>query len=469
MTVTVRGISARTPTSFNVLRMDAGKPTTVATGMRAPGLRRWKWDGRANGKPAPPGVYLVQVATTDRAGNVGRTPAEVPPAPGDSPGPAGITVRSLAAQPPLRPVTAGSTTQFFVDARQRGYRWDVRRVGGRRPVRRGKVAGGVARPLTVRAPRGTSGLYLLELRAGHSTTRVPFVVQAAQRADLLVVLPALTWLGTDPVDDPPVLDGIPDTLSDAGGARVRWPRVFAGENGLPQGLQSGVAPLLEFLDRAGIRYDLTTDLDLALSRSPRASDRKGVLLAGSERWVTATLARRYRRYVLDGGRVATFGTETLRRGVTLRANQAGTAGELTRPTQPSRQDPFGASLSAVRTAKAPVTVEQLAGSASYGLLTGSPDGALGGFTQLEESAPPDAGRAKVLAALGEAPGAPDPTAPADAPAPAERYAMTAEQLGKGLIIRVGLPQWTARLGDPEVAQVTRNIADLLRGVKPKLR
>ena len=51
------------------------------------------------------------------------------------------------------------------------------------------------------------------------------------------------------------------------GGRVRWPRVFAGEDGRPAGFGS-VAALVRYLDRNKIRYDLTSDLDLALSRRP---------------------------------------------------------------------------------------------------------------------------------------------------------------------------------------------------------
>src|SRR3954466_3319590 len=89
--------------------------------------------------------------------------------------------------------------------------------------------------------------------------------------------------------------------------------------GLPAGCADGVAPLLVFLDRHGIRYDLTSDLDLDESTNPRASDRAGVLLAGPETWVTRTLARRLRRYVLDGGGVAPFRPRTPRPGRTPRA------------------------------------------------------------------------------------------------------------------------------------------------------
>jgi hypothetical protein len=464
----VRGISSRFRTRFRVLRTDEGEPREVARFQRAPGLRRAVWDGKAGGVPAGPGTYVVEVAVRDRAGNWGRTPISLPPPPGDDSGRGGITVRGVAAQPPLRPVTAGSRVEFFVDARRRGYRWTVRRPGARRPVKRGRVEPGGARPLAFRAPRGRSGLYMLRLRAGSSSTSVPFLVQARERADILVVVPAITWLGTDPVDDPP-FDGFPNTLERGG--PVRWPRVLSG-GGVPQGLRSQVAPLLVFLDRARLRYDLTSDLDLALSTGPRASDRKGVLLPAPARWVTRQLARRLRRYVLDGGHIATFGPETLRRGVTLRASAGESEGRLLRPTQPTDEDPFGAVLHKPRDAGAePAPLEPLAGDATYGLLTGT-DGVLEGFRRLEESRPLEPGmedRRRLIVGLGQQPPEPDPDAPADEPLPEPAYAMTATRLGDGLVIRVGMPEWQARLAEPEIAQVTRNIVDLLRGVTPKIR
>jgi hypothetical protein len=475
MSIVASGISRRSATRFRVIRTDTAEPQLVAKGSRAPGLRRWKWDGLSGGKPVPAGVYVVQVRVRDRAGNVGSNPVRVPFDAGDSPGPAGITVRTLAAQPPLRPVTAGEKADVFVDSRARPYRWAIRKVGGKRPVRRGKDAAGAEGPLRLRAPRGKSGLYLVELQSGRNRTEVPFLVQARERATMLVVVPAITWLGTDPVDDPPLRDGMPDTLDRAGGGRVSWPRVFASEDGRPTGFSSQVAPLLRYLDRNRIRYDLTSDLDLTLSTAPRASDRKAVLIAGSMRWVTRPLARRLRRYVQDGGHLATFGPDTLRRGVTLRANDPETAGELLRPTQPSAQDPFGARLEPVRRADAAEPISQLGGDPGYGLFVGT-GGTLEGFSAFEESAPPEeGGRAKVLGAMGVAPPEPDADAPADEPPPEARYALTAIRLGdaqdtrEGLIIRVGLPQWTRRLKEPQVAQVTRNIIDLLRGQEPKIR
>jgi hypothetical protein len=249
---------------------------------------------------------------------------------------------------------------------------------------------------------------------------------------------------------------------------VRWPRVFVGEDGLPAGFADEVAPLLVFLDRRRIRYDLTSDLDLDLSRNPRASDREGVLLAGSQRWVTRTLARRLRRYVSDGGRLAVMGADSLRRGVRLRVHESEDSGTLGRATQPAATDPFGNRIARERRTAAPVALSQLDGEdPAYGLMEGALE--LPGFTRFEETASIADGR--LLAAVGQ-PLTPEEEAEAAAtgtPARELRGALTAVRLGKGDIIRVGLPEWTQRLDVPEVAQVTRNIVDILRGVEPRIR
>ncbi len=130
-------------------------------------------------------------------------------------------------------------------------------------------------------------------------------------------------------------------------SRVRFPRPLAGADGsgLPEGFATQTAPLLALLDRARVRYDVTTDLALAASRSdPSPTDREGVLLAGPHRWIPRALAGRLRRYAERGGRVASFGTETLRRGVTVARRR----GRLERPTQPTQTDVFGARLRPLR-------------------------------------------------------------------------------------------------------------------------
>ena len=461
VTIRIGSLSRKFPTRLRIFRTDGPEPRPVAELRIPPGERSAEWNGRIEGKPAPPGIYLAQVTGRDRAGNVGSVPAEVPPAPGVKRGEPGITVRALAAEMPLRPVTAGEKLTVDVDARRRPYRWRLRRVGRSIPVAKGREGSG--KPVELTAPGGDSGMYLLELRSGRHRTTVPVLVQSRERARMLVVVPSLTWAATDQVDQD--YDGVPDTLS--GGRRVTWPRVLAG--GLPADLTDRVAPLLVFLDRANIRYDLTSDLDLMLTRNPRASDRQGVLLAGAERWITRSYARRLRRYVADGGTLASFGTESLRRGVAVLHNAEGTAGRFVRPTQPSVQDPFGTRFEPVRRAPDPVTLGLIGGDAGYGLLVGF-DGAMGGFSVLEESDPPGTGRGELLAALGveTAPPEEEPGVPEELPPPA-RPALAATKIGDGVMIRVGLPEWSQRLEQPQVAQITRNVADLLRGLEPKIR
>ena len=145
-----------------------------------PGERDGEWDGLAYGAPAPPGTYQVVAAVRDMAGNVGRSA----PAAG-----ARRRARSARRQRPRRcwrgrPPTrcaAGETATFSVDSRGRPYRWRLFRVGEPKPRRKGrKPSGG---ELKVRAPRGDSGVYVLD-SVGHDSTRVPFAVQGADaRAD----------------------------------------------------------------------------------------------------------------------------------------------------------------------------------------------------------------------------------------------------------------------------------------------
>jgi hypothetical protein len=400
---------------------------------------------------------MAVVVVRDRAGNRGTAPGVLPPVPGQVRGRPGVTVRQIAAQPPLGPVRAGRRVEFFVDSRRRSYRWSVRRVGASRPIKRGSAPPG--RTLGMRAPRGISGAYLLELRAGRTGIAVPFLVQAAARARLLVVVPAITWVGRDRVDGD--FDGLPDALDL--GRPVRVPRVL---DGLPDGFAEETAPLLVALDRARIRYDLTSDLALARSRDPRATDREGVLLAGAVRWVPTALAARLRRYVTDGGRVASFGADTLRRGVTLQD------GRLENPTQAAPVDAFGTRVGRLqRAAGPPPPLEPLQEDRTLGLLVGTA-GRLDGFAAVEESAPPRARRTRVLTAVGrEVPAERrDRAAERGEPPPEPRPALAATRQGSGFVVRVGLPDWGRRIfSDADVGQITRNIVDILRGVRPRPR
>jgi hypothetical protein len=458
--VRVRGTGRRAP-RLGVWRTDVQPPRRVAR-LRGTRSGRAQWDPTPDGGAATPGVYLIEASVRDSAGNLGSSAPDLPALPGEVRGRPGVTIRALAAQPPLIPQPAREPVKVLVDSRQRPYRWSTRRLGRSRPGREGSSATGEPR-LTFPAPGGASGVHLLELRSGPHRTRVPLLVRSPQDPKLLVVLPAISWLGRDRVDDDG--DGLPDTLEGRG--PVRWPRPFSGERGLPAGFADRVAPLLVSLDRAGVSYDVTTDLALSRGAGPQLAGHEGVVLAGSLRWIERPLALRLRRYVLRGGRMASYGVESMRRGVTV------TDDRLERPTQPSRRDPLGTVLEPVRrmtAAEAPAVLEPLEEQRGLGLLEGS-DGVLEGFTMVEESRRPSGLRARLLTALGQ-PLSDEETegdgrgAPIREPLPV----LAATRLGDGLFIRVGLPQWGRRLVvDDEVRQINSNIIDLLRGVRPRVR
>ena len=175
-------------------------------------LTPWKgqsttWDGTINGQPAPAGTYLVGLQVTDVTCNTGYFPVVIPPPPGTTPH-AGITVRYLAAQPPLVPVAAGSSATVYVDSRRRSYRWSLIRAGARKPTESGS-SDHVA--LSVPLPSSAARLYELSIASGPHRTAVPLVASSTRPERVLVVLPALTWQGLNPGDEDG--DGIPDTLA----------------------------------------------------------------------------------------------------------------------------------------------------------------------------------------------------------------------------------------------------------------
>ena len=190
----IKGVSPRYATQFRVLRTDDGKPREVTRfelrGGRAPhGLGR----AASTASRSPPGTYIVQSEVRDTAGNVGVTPAVLEVG-ADIPGRPGLTVRGIAAQPPLRPVTAGSRVEFRVDARGAPYRWRVRRVG--------RLGGAQARHgetdplLAFRAPEGAVGRLPARAALRAAGTR-PCRSSSRRRArsSMLVVVPTISWLG----------------------------------------------------------------------------------------------------------------------------------------------------------------------------------------------------------------------------------------------------------------------------------
>ncbi len=149
VTIHLLGLTKRGGT-VRIYRTDSpGAPRQVKSfGVRAGSTAIW--DGRIHRRPPAAGTYLIGVDTTDAACNTGHFPVSLPPAPGTTPH-AGITVRYLAAQPPLDPVPAGSPATVYVDSRHRPYSWTLTRTGARRPVARGS---GRTVALRVRLPAG---------------------------------------------------------------------------------------------------------------------------------------------------------------------------------------------------------------------------------------------------------------------------------------------------------------------------
>ena len=158
--------------------------------------------------------------------------------------------------------------------------------------------------------------------------------------------------------------------------------------------------------------------------------------------------------------MATFGADTLRRGVEVARTR------LLRPLPPVPDDPFGARLRPVRRlGEEEAVLQPVADEGGSGLLTGID--ALSGFEVVEESDPSERVQAALAAVDDEAIAAAEEAGEA---LPVTRPALTLSRLGDGRVIRVGLPEWGLRLQvDPAVRQLTRNIADILRGARPRIR
>ncbi|HEX5145493.1 MAG TPA: N,N-dimethylformamidase beta subunit family domain-containing protein, partial [Conexibacter sp.] len=425
------------------------------------------WDGRLNGRPAPPGTYLMGLLVADRSGNSGTFPRRLPPgAPGAQaplPGHAGVTVRRLAAAPPLTPVDGGHVATVLVDARGKPYAWALRRLGDAKVVAHGDGRG--AR-LRVRVPHVQSGLYALTLATGpgvpapahrgrhgrghrsaavargpvHRTT-VPLAVRTTKPRRVLVVLPALTWQGLNPVDDDG--DGMPNTLdaaSPAHGASAQLTRPFA--HGMPADVAAQEEPLLRFLDDQLMHYDLTTDVALATDAGPPLGSHAGVVLAGDERWITPQLRDKLRRWVHDGGRVWSLGTDSLRRLVRL-------DGDVLRdPSPPLPTDALGGRprQPLVRTpAGRPAT------------MTAYEQGRLGLFDDTS-GAFPGYDAYETLGGVA-------PSAQLDAAAGprADVPVIASWTLGSGFAVHTGLPQLAARAaaGDPDAQALVRQLWSIL--------
>jgi hypothetical protein len=438
VTVHLAGLEGRSARVL-IYRTDVAPPRRVGQLHVGFGARTVTWDGTLGGQPAPPGTYLMGVLAADRPGNVGTFPPGLPHRipPTRVVGHAGVTIRRLAVAPPLAPVDAGKIAVAFVDARGRTYDWALRRLGEPKVLAHGR---GADPRLRVRTPRGQSGLYELTLatrRGGYRTT-VPLVVRTTKPRGVLVVLPALTWQGRNPVDDDG--DGMPNVLDAGPRASALLTRPFA--HGMPAGFAQGEGALLRFLDDNLYRYDLTTDAALAGGDGPPLGAYRGVVLAGDPRWITPQLRAKLRRWVRDGGHVWSPGVDALRRTVRL------DGGELRAPSAPQPTDALGARPRQPlerASADAPATITTYE-EGTLGLFEGT-SGAFSGYDAFETLA-------------GVMPGARlDGQAGADAGVPV----IAAWTLGDGFAIHTGLPQLLekAQAGDPDADALVRRIWALL--------
>jgi hypothetical protein len=423
-------LRSRFPTSVKVYRTDPGaSPVPIADLGMLNGPGTVTWDGKRDGRYVRAGTYVVALETRDAAGNFARLPEELPPEAGYGeglPGRGGISVRYLAVQAPLgAPAVGGEPVEFYVDARGRPYTWALRRAGENRPRKSSRAT---RSKLRMQTPDGESGLFILEAATRRHSTQVPLAVQGLKRREVLVVLPAIGWQGLNRVDDDS--DGLVDTLDQ--GRPVRRDRVLA--NGLPSDLVTRVAPLLIFLDRQRYRYDLTTDLALATGNGPPVEGHKGIIVAGDERWLPTATQRALNAYVRDGGRVATFGIESLRRSVRV------TPTELSDPTTEADTDALGFTMGALVRRRATATIETDRIDLFKGDVLGG-TGVFAGYTVLEPvDAEPPGSRvvSRAVTPRGEAP-------------------IVAAEVENGLAIRIGLPELTSRLsrGGNEAALVKR--------------
>lgn len=389
------------------------------------GAKEWRWNGTTpSGRPVSPGTYLVAVETRDQAGNRGLSPPlnrkglPTQPYGATLPGRGGITVRPLGVSPPAVATRTSDDVEFFVDARQKPWTWSLRRVGTNEatPPRRKTTP-----RVRIHAPGRESGVYLMQVRTKTRSTTVPFAVQSRERHRVLVVLPVMTWQGRNPLDDDG--DGLPNTLD--AGLPIKLNRVYVGD-GLPAEFAKRDAPLLAWLDRNHHRYDITTDAALAAGTGPRLEGHKGVILPSDVRWLPRTLQQRLRRFVRDGGTVASFGIDSLRRQATV------AKGTLTDPTPAATTDLFGARLRQLVTLPTPTN---LVGAKDDIQFFDGTEGAFGPFTAVQET---DASEAETVAsAVTE-----DPQT--------GRPVISASRLGKGMVVRFPLPELPGLLASGDV-------------------
>jgi hypothetical protein len=429
VSVRLRGYVSRAPVLL-VYRTDRARPQIVARRPGRPGGGGLTWEGEVQGRPAPPGTYTLAVRVRDLAGNVATLPSHVPPTRAAAVRGLGVTVRYAAIRLPRAPAISGSTLSFVVDARRRRYGWAVRGAGDSRTL-----AAGASSSTTLRVHlgrrRAPAGVYELTVRAPAQRATVPFALTGPRRERVLLVLPALSWLGRDEADDDG--NGFPDTL--AAGDAVPLSRLFSAP---PAGFGHDELPLLALARRARLRLDVTTDLALASGTGPPLAGHRGVVIAGSPEWEPPPVGRELRDYVRRGGRAFVLGAGVLRRTVEIRGSR------LEHPSPAAQRDVFGLALGPLVRRTSALMPDPVSGTAA--VLGGISPADLGRFDAYEELLAAGRG-ARVLGA---------------AEVRAGRPVLTALRVGRGLVLRTGVAGWSARIGrERAVAATTRRLWALL--------
>ena len=452
-----------------IYRTGPGRRVEVLRKTLRPGQTRWSWSGllpvrkprggqnvcdvrdeapAGRTEPAQSGTYVVVPEWRDVAGNIGR-PVQV-----DRrglpvftarkwPGRGGVTVRRIGVQVPVVPARAGRRVVFGVDSRGRPYRWSMRLLGD---SARSKRSTREKRKVLVkaRAPGRRSGVYLFTASNSSASMTVPFAVQGSvpeggevgAPRGVLVLLPAITWAGTNPVDDDG--DGQPNLL--LRGNRVRLARVSA--RGVPTGFAAKEAPALIWLDRSRRRYDITTDAAIASGGGPRLSSYKGVLIPGDARWLPGVVRDRLRDFARGGGTVVSLGTDSLRRTVRFDRRK----NTLRSPSRNRVVDLFGARLRPL--VIDPTRLEHSEDDAKTVLFDGS-DGSFETVGAYEQTIGLGSGKLLSSAVTVE---------------PAGRVVIVAARYGRGRVIRTGLPGFPATLAtgsDPAVTALMERLWVLL--------
>jgi hypothetical protein len=457
VTVTFSGVGASRRAEFLVYRVRGQRTGTkpVAAFASTRGKSSGTWDQtvgifrerdrkdpcfgelayRGRARPAPVGSYVIIARSCDAAGNQGDSSSALPPRAGTTHGLSGVTLTGVQVAPPTKPVVIGTRGSFRVNPPSGGYAYKLTQVGG------ATVASGRARGATLRVdvPRVNAGLYTLRVaarkpvRGDSGIARTPVAVTNGHHQSLLIVQPSIAWQATNPVDV--TGDGFPDPfqqLPPGKQLRVALNRYLASQLGT-SGFVSQEGALTQYITSSHPTLAAQTTTDAALAENPEAAlkGHGAILFTGDERWITAELGVALRAYVQRGGKVAFFSQDAFRRTVTL------TTSELAGPSDQRARDIFGESVATVTEAQAPVVpfVDQL------GLLRG----ATGLFTVFEQSKQLARG-AQTLTAAGRE---------ADAPA------LIGYKLGKGEVIRVGVPGWSTQLDDPAQPNVAYTTAAIL--------